>query len=115
MNVEPSAANDEVNPQRVAEELYPNNSPTFCVPCCTTIPPSPVVFEPDANNTKRSDTSKFCVFWNDAVPCTVISPVNNASLEMVTNAPSSVMLVSANAAPVHFVMVFEDNPADPDT
>ena len=55
------------------------------------------------------------MFWNDAVPCTVISPVNNASLEIVTNAPSSVIDVSANAAPVHFVMVFEDNPADPDT
>ena len=60
-----------VNAQRDVPESHPNSSPTFWVACCTTIPPSPVVLEPDAININLSDTSRLDVFWNDAVPCTV--------------------------------------------
>ena len=55
-----------------------NTSPTFWVPCCTTIPPSPAAVEPDANSTNLSATSRFSVFANDAVPFTVKSPVTTA-------------------------------------
>jgi len=65
----------DVNPQRVVPLSYPYNSPTFWVPCWITIPPSPVVFEPEANNTNLSATSKLVVCWNEAVPCTVKLPV----------------------------------------
>ena len=36
-------------------------------------------------------------------------------LSIVTTVPSSVMLVFANASPVHFVKVFADNVPDPET
>ena len=57
-----SAAKLLVTPQRNAPESYPNNSPTFCVACCTTIPPSPVPPDPEANNTNLSFTCKLVVF-----------------------------------------------------
>jgi hypothetical protein len=79
------------------------------------IPPSPGLDAPDANNTKRSATNRFSVFWNDAVPCTVISPSNTASLPNVIKVPLSVIDVSANAVPVHFVIVSELNDAAPET
>ena len=66
-----SAENDDVTAHLDAPESHPNNSPTFCVACCTTIPPSPVAFEPEANSTNLSATCKLEVFWKDAVPNTV--------------------------------------------
>ena len=54
-----------VTPQRVVPESYPNSSPTSWVACCTTIPPSPVAFDPEANNTNLSATSKFEVCWKE--------------------------------------------------
>ncbi len=74
VNVDVAASKDDVKPQRTVVLSYPKNSPMFCVPCWITIPPSPVVFDPDANNTNLSATNKFSVFWNDAVPCTVTLP-----------------------------------------
>ena len=71
---------------------YANNSPIFCVPCCTTIPPSPAESEPEANSTNLSDTNKFSVFWNDAVPLTVKSPEIIISSENVL----SPVIVSAS-------------------
>ena len=106
MYVGEEALNDEVKPQRLTEFSYANNSPTFWVPCWTTIPPSPVEVEPEANNTNLSATSKLVVFWNDAVPCTiklfVITALPVTDNVLVT--PSNDKLLSPLIVPV-FVAV----------
>jgi len=75
VHAEVEASNDDVKAQRVVAESYPNNSPVFSVVCCTTIPPSPAVVEPEANSANLSAINKFSCSWKDAVPCTVKSPL----------------------------------------
>ena len=94
-----------MNPQRVVPLSYPYNSPTFWVPCWTTIPPSPVEVEPEANNTNLSATSKLVVCWNDAVPCTVKLFVITAlvavnELNVPTDVKDEVKTFEAKVAPV---------------
>ena len=56
-------------------------------PCCTTKPPSPTAFEPDANLINLSAISKSVVFWNEAVPWTVKFLLIIASLVTVKSWP----------------------------
>jgi hypothetical protein len=83
-----------VTPHLDVPESYPNSSPTSCVSCCTTIPPSPVVPDPEANSTNLSATCRLVVDWNDAVPCTttsllnvIVSPENVLLPEIVSAKP----------------------------
>ena len=95
------AVNEPVTPHLDTPESHPNNSPTFCVACCITIPPSPVVFEPEAIKINLSDTSKLVVFWKDAVPCTVKLLVTTKLFDIVTLPPAEVTVKS----PVDVVIV----------
>ena len=99
VNADWLAANELVTAQRLTPLSHPNNSPTFCVACWTTIPPSPVAFEPDANNTNLSATSKLVVCWNEAVPCTIKLFVIVAFPVTVSVVPSNVKLLSPFIVP----------------
>ena len=83
VEVEPS--NHPVTPQRTTCKSKANASPIPWVPCCTTIPPSPPVFEPEANRIKRSATSKLVVFWKEAVPNTVKLRLTVKSCVIITS------------------------------
>ena len=58
----------------------PNTSPVPSADCCTTIPPSPSAFEPEAKRINLSVTSRLVVCWKDAVPTTVRSFCTTKSL-----------------------------------
>ena len=54
-------------------------------------PPSPVVFDPEANNTNLSATCKLDVFWNDAVPITV-KLLFKITFEAIVRSPDTVSI-----------------------
>ena len=81
-----AGSNDEVTPHlpEAPEPLsYPNTWPLPFEPCCTTIPPSPAAFEPEANLINLSATSKSVVCWKLAVPATVKFLDTTKSLDTV--------------------------------
>ena len=57
------------------------------------------MFEPEANNTNLSATSKLVVCWKDAVPCTVKLPVITSLPVTVNVVPSNVKLPSPLIVP----------------
>ena len=91
--VEVEPLNDPVTPQRTAAKSKANASPIPWTPCWITIPPSPPVFEPEANKIKRSATSKLVVFWKEAVPNTVKLRLTVKSWPITTSLGKPIVIV----------------------
>lgn len=72
----------------------PNKWPMSWVCCWTTIPPSPVVFEPEANKINLSAISRLVLCWNEAVPNTVKFLSTFKSCRMVTSSGNLIWSIS---------------------
>ena len=109
------ASYELVTPHLLTPESKANASPFSSASCCITIPPSPVVVDPEANLINLSATSKSSVCWKLAVPATVRflltvkSLCINTSCDKLTSPDDTVKFESEKEA----IPLFADDASSP--